>query len=226
MAEPRVVEFDELLSDSMDLDFLEVASVEALSPPTQSSDESLEDILPSTETLSSRNSGITAMTFDPTDDIGTEGRSELLHVAAVVARDRRPYLGKSCQKTATVNNLIRDDTMPWQCTRSCGKRFSKNKNWVRHEELAFPQKGYLCLVGGTIQDSDGKTGCSFCPLGSETTTPSLQHTEKMHLKPFQRCISGRTNKRKGAFYRYQHFVHHYKRIHPYPHAWSDHPFPF
>lgn len=129
--------------------------------------------------------------FDPNDDIGEANRTQLLNEAMLAGRDRTEFLGKSCQKTRNMDSLVRDPGMPWQCTRRCGKRFSNKKNWVRHEQIGYPQEGWICLIGRTVQGS-GKSLCSYCPSSHHHHSPTFDHA-LMHGSAMDRCDSSRKN---------------------------------
>jgi hypothetical protein len=131
-----------------------------------------------------------------------------LAMAASAASDRSNDLGKACVKTHRKQNLDRNPRRPWQCTRSCGKNYNNKKNWVRHETLAYPQKGWVCTVGESVS-VNGRSICSYCPPGERAI-----HVDELHENSRNRCESGRKNARKGGFYRYQHFVQHFNNNHP------------
>jgi hypothetical protein len=150
------------------------------------------------------------------EDIGIisgSRRRHLLSNANASARDRTKFLGRYCTKTSDPEKLRRNPSKPWQCTRGCGKTFSKKKNWIRHEEIRYPQKGWVCLIDHTVRMS-GQRICSHCPRDQPVPDPTDEHFTACHSGIAKRCQLDRQNNRGGAFYRHQHFTQHFKKVHP------------
>ena len=139
---------------------------------------------------------------------------EILAHAASCARDLSSHLRKTCKRESNPEALARDPSRQWQCTRCCGRTFTTKKDWARHEELAFPQKGWVCLVGRTVTNANGTTICSYCPNEQPVLQSNDQHFHSTHSNSLEHCRSGHNKARGGGFYRYQHFVQHFKKIHP------------
>lgn len=77
---------------------------------------------------------------------------------AKLRRDRKIAL---CRRTEDENLLERDERRRYQCTRKCGKRFSRKDYWKRHELKACPQDGWFCMVD-LFDERDGEPLCQIC----------------------------------------------------------------
>ena len=65
---------------------------------------------------------------------------------AVLAEAARWVLqrGPKCILSPKPELLRRYDPRPYQCTVRCGKNFDKRADWKRHEEINYPQEGWVC----------------------------------------------------------------------------------
>ncbi|KAJ9649327.1 hypothetical protein H2199_000102 [Coniosporium tulheliwenetii] len=53
---------------------------------------------------------------------------------------------KCCKPTSDLDRLKRDELRIYQCTSKCGQTFDRKDSWKKHEDLRYPQRGWLCCL--------------------------------------------------------------------------------
>jgi serine/threonine protein kinase len=87
--------------------------------------------------------------------------------------------GSNCSEQRTNTALLsrnHDPNKKWQCTRGCGSVFTEKKNWKRHEEIKYPPKGFICLIGYLRENG----ACGFCGGQDPDGTHIREHIESHH----------------------------------------------
>ena len=130
-------------------------------------------------------------------------RQDILHNAALWVRNER---GTKCTASSDPSVLLRDDRKPFQCTRKCGKKFKDRDDWRKHEELNYPQEGWICDLPATVVVA-GIAICTSCGRPD----PDPDHFA-MHKKPL--CQAKAFNARGRLHHRKQHFLQHFDNVHP------------
>jgi hypothetical protein len=133
----------------------------------------------------------------------TPPQTSILQLAAAWVRvEKKP----KCEASPDSSLLLRDDRKPFQCTLKCGKKFRTRDDWKRHEEVNWPQEGWVCDLPASAV-VDGTQICTQC----DVPNPQMDHHEAhnkapCHDQPFPR---GR------LFYRRDHFKQHFRNAHRY-----------
>ncbi|MCJ1351241.1 MAG: hypothetical protein MMC33_001224 [Icmadophila ericetorum] len=113
-----------------------------------------------------------------------------------------------CKPTGDAALLLGTSHRRFQCTRKCGQKFQKKDDWRKHEEIVFPQEGWVCLLGTTVT-VEGTRQCAYC----EEVDPADDHAETQHRKHWVACQGNRYGFCDKSFYRKQHFKQHFKTVH-------------
>ncbi len=116
-----------------------------------------------------------------------------------------------CKPVSNPALLRRHDSKIYQCILQCGSSFLRKGEWRRHEELNYPQEGWVCSLDATVVVM-GILICVYCGVQN----PDVDHAHQEHHdhavskhckhKPFN--APGRFFKRKERFRK------HLKRDHP------------
>lgn len=127
-----------------------------------------------------------------------------------------------CKKTTNRALLCRSPDRPYQCTRSCGKRYITKRDWKRHEEICFPSHGWLCTAPSVICER-GLAYCTHCPSEALTMNPNLSHFSNKHGKVIGSEAEMTTKPCERIFLRKTHLHNHLLASHPCldPAAWDD-----
>lgn len=103
-------------------------------------------------------------------------RQDLRNAAAWVQKQK----GRICLHASSELAPPRDKSELYQCTLGCGARFCSSDDWRKHEEVTFPQEGWLCALEPSIRNGtdDGGTitTCAYCGL----MRPSPSHIFETH----------------------------------------------
>jgi hypothetical protein len=127
----------------------------------------------------------------------------ILQMAALwVREEREPKCIASLDQTV----LLRDDNKPFQCTRKCGKKFRDRDDWRKHEEVNWPQEGWVCDLPATVIVA-GIQICTHC---------GVPHPEMDHFQTHKKSIcNNKTFTTRGRLHhRKQHFLQHFDNVHP------------
>lgn len=116
---------------------------------------------------------------------------------------------RKCKPVENAALLIWDPEKPFQCTRKCGQNFQKKDDWRKHEEIKFPQEGWVCTLK-TVVTANGVRRCAYC----EQINPAHDHASTHHRKHWAACQAQAHNCCEKSFYRKQHFKQHFKSVHP------------
>ncbi|KAE9362645.1 hypothetical protein N431DRAFT_144619 [Stipitochalara longipes BDJ] len=128
--------------------------------------------------------------------------SVLQRAASWVKEEKMP----KCKASLDHRQLLRDDTKPFQCTRKCGKKWRDRDDWRKHEEINWPQKGWVCDLPASVVVADILI-CTHCGIPNPQMDHFQIHKETIcGNKPF--TTYGRVT------YRKQHFKQHFKNVHP------------
>jgi hypothetical protein len=106
---------------------------------------------------------------------------------------------------------LRDDNKPFQCTRKCGKKFRDRDDWRKHEEVNWPQEGWICDLPATAIVA-GIQICTHCGVPN----PQMDHFQ-IHKKSI--CNNKAFAARGRLHHRKQHFLQHFDNV--YPHVPCD-----
>ena len=129
----------------------------------------------------------------------------LQRAVALLGEEKEP----KCEATLDRSLLLRDNNKPFQCTLKCGKKFRTRDDWKRHEEVNWPQEGWVCDLPASAVIAGVRT-CTQC----ETPNPQMGHGET-HKKA---ACSDRPFPR--VFHRKDHFSQHFRKVHPHV-PWED-----
>jgi serine/threonine protein kinase len=132
-------------------------------------------------------------------------RDTLLQRAALWVRDQK---GLRCTETQDFSLLIRDENRPYQCTHKCGQTFDRKDDWRKHEEINYPQEGWLCNIS-SITIRDGVPICTFCGVRN----PGNNHMQQMHSRKTP-CHDKQFSDPGRISYRKDKFRQHFKNTHP------------
>jgi hypothetical protein len=97
---------------------------------------------------------------------------------------------------------------PFPCS-FCGRNFSTKDTWKRHEELLYPQEGWLCNLDTIVQFEDG-TQCTHCD--AQTPNPDHFHVEHPDYTKAGPCCRQTFGRR--VFRRKDGLKSHLKSAHP------------
>jgi hypothetical protein len=101
----------------------------------------------------------------------------------------------------------------YKCTVGCERAFEKKDTWRSHEELVFPQRGYVCSLGATVL-IEGVVYCTYCGL-QNPEAHHVQHVHTKHAAAGPCCKKVMKRGRNGTiFYRKYRFEDHIKQTHP------------
>jgi hypothetical protein len=131
----------------------------------------------------------------------TTQQPSILQRAAAWVREEKET---KCEATLDRSFLLRDNHKPFQCTLKCGKKFRTRDDWRRHEEVNWPQEGWVCNLPASAVVA-GIRMCTQC----EIPNPHADHVET-HKKA---ACSDQPFPRGRLFHRKDHFSQHFRKVH-------------
>ncbi|KAN0105883.1 hypothetical protein V8E51_008759 [Hyaloscypha variabilis] len=134
--------------------------------------------------------------------VAPQQSSILQRAASWVKEEREP----KCEASQDQSLLLRDDNKPFQCTRKCGKKFRDRDDWRKHEEVNWPQEGWVCDLPASVVVA-GIRICTHCGKPN----PEMDHFQT-HKKAI--CSNKPFTARGRLHHRKQHFLQHFDNLHP------------
>jgi hypothetical protein len=158
----------------------------------------------SSRTMSSKSSLGNSLGLSYSPRLQASSRNQILQEAALWVRDHK---GVRCTAVDDSTLLARDDNRPFQCTFKCGRTFDRKDDWRKHEEINYPQEGWLCDVS-SVEFRAGVPICTFCGVENPEMNHMQKHSRKTpcHDKHFKDL--GRISYRKDKIRQ------HFKNAHP------------
>jgi serine/threonine protein kinase len=139
-------------------------------------------------------------------------QQSILRRAALWVRDEK---GIRCSAVLDLTVLLRDDDRPYQCTLKCGQTFDRKDDWRKHEEINYPQEGWLCDVKAVLIQASAPI-CTFCGVRN----PGRNHMQQKHPRKTP-CHEKLLTDQGRLSYRKDKFRQHFTNTHP-KLEWDDH----
>jgi hypothetical protein len=131
------------------------------------------------------------------------------HVLAQAARWVAEQ-SRKCRPYSIKAPSTHDTRKIYVCTLGCQRAFAGKYEWKRHEELIYPQEGWVCDLGSSVPVR-GILTCAYCDLQD----PDMDHIAKEHRKELSAGLCHHKSMGRGrAFVRRDNFVNHFQKVHP------------